>query len=198
LNNDQSPVSGIDRLNCRPAPRPAWGPSHRAMLTSTTWQVVMRRKGHCGVMASCSSSALHVEEQRTNSVAACALATVAQAGDDRHVYSAHQEIQDMCADTRGDRTKLRLTRGYVYLRPGWRENRLARPIWRLRSVACRVRARPPADPTPMWLELTITKLNPGSTAVAVTTPERACVPRGLYFTRKGVGRAAGMNCEEQC
>ena len=64
----------------------------------------------------------------------------------------------MCAETRGDRAKLRLTRGFVYLCHARADGNGAKTVslarfgdYDVRLVEF-VRARP-TDPTPIWLEL---------------------------------------------
>ena len=100
----------------------------------------------------------------------------------------------MCAETTGDRAKLRLTRGSVYLCHARADGNGAKTVslarfgdYDVRLVEF-VRARP-TDPTPMWLELYSHADSIRDRQLLLLRPRRgrAC-HRGLYFARKGVGR----------
>jgi hypothetical protein len=96
----------------------------------------------------------------------------------------------MCAEITGDRAKSRLTRGYVYLCHARADGNGAKTVslarfgdYDVRLVEF-VRARP-SDPTPMGWSSTITKLNLGSTAAAVTTSKRPYMPPRTLFHAQG-------------
>ena len=111
----------------------------------------------------------------------------------------------MCAETTGDRAKLRLTRGYVYLCHARADGNGAKTVslarfgdYEVRLVEF-VRARP-TDPTPMWLELYNHQTQSGIDSCCCYDLEEA-----VHATEDLISRAReldeeprGMNCEEQC
>ena len=112
----------------------------------------------------------------------------------------------MCAETRGDRAKLRLTRGYVYLCYVRADGNGAKTVslarfgdYEVRLVEF-VRTRP-TDPTPMWLELYSHQTQSGIDSCCCYDLEEAVhatedlISRAREWTRNRGERIARGNAE---